>query len=91
MCASFAKDDFDLIHAIETKAKFSHAIVVMDRIGGWKEGGCTRHMGGCQISGKHVDLYQSRCVSRPQKYAGLHGQQNELDDRNSQLGVCRYS
>ena len=30
-------DRFDLETAIQTKAEFSHAIAVMDRMGGWEE------------------------------------------------------
>ena len=33
----FVKDKFDLDAAIQTKVEFSCAIVVMDRIGGWKK------------------------------------------------------
>ena len=32
------KNKFDLDNAIQTKAEFSCAIAVMDRIGGWEEG-----------------------------------------------------
>ena len=32
------KDKVDLDNAIQTKGKFSYAIPVMDRIGGWEEG-----------------------------------------------------
>ena len=35
---SFVEDTFDLDNAIQTKAGFSHAIAVMDIIGGWEEG-----------------------------------------------------
>ena len=30
-------DNFDLANAIQTKAEFSYAIAVMDKIGGWEE------------------------------------------------------
>ena len=33
---SFVDDGFDLENAIQTKAVFSCAIVVMDKIGGWE-------------------------------------------------------
>ena len=36
--ASHVKEEFDLINAIQTKAAFSYATAVMDRIGGWEEG-----------------------------------------------------
>ena len=53
---SFVEDKFDLDNAIQTQAEFSHAIVVMDRIGGWEE----------EEEGEQenwdVDLHQSRCV-----------------------------
>ena len=35
---SSVKDEFDLINAIQTKAGFSCAIEIMDRIGSWEEG-----------------------------------------------------
>ena len=34
---SFVEDKLDLDNAIQTKAEFSCAIAVMDRIGGWEE------------------------------------------------------
>ena len=34
---SFVEDEFDLDNAIPTKAEFSCATAVMDRIGGWEE------------------------------------------------------
>ena len=36
--ASYVKDEFDLIIAIQTKADFSCAKAVMDKIGGWEQG-----------------------------------------------------
>ena len=47
---SYVKDEFDLAHLIQTKAQVSYAITVMDRIGGWIEGGSTE--GGSQIGGR---------------------------------------
>ena len=35
--AVFVEDKFDPHNAIQTKAEFSCAIAVMDRIGGWEE------------------------------------------------------
>ena len=35
---SFDEDKFDLDKSIQTKAEFSYAMAVMDRIGGWEEG-----------------------------------------------------
>ena len=43
---------FDLEKAIQTKAEFSYAIAVMDKIGGWEE-----KLGRIQIRSKHVDTY----------------------------------
>ena len=36
--ASCVKDEFDLANSIQTKAEFSYATVVVDRIGGWNGG-----------------------------------------------------
>ena len=33
----FVEDEVDVHNAIQTKAQFSHAMTVMDRIGGWEE------------------------------------------------------
>ena len=38
--ASHVKDEFDLIIAIQTKAEFSCAIAVKDKIQGWEEEEC---------------------------------------------------
>ena len=35
---SYVKDDFDLISSTHTKAEFSYAIAVLDRVGGWIDG-----------------------------------------------------
>ena len=37
---SFVEDKFDMCNAIPTKAEFSYATAVMDRIGGWEEEEC---------------------------------------------------
>ena len=37
---SYAKDEIDVAHSMQTKAELSHGIAVMDRLGGWIEGGC---------------------------------------------------
>ena len=37
--ASHITEEFDLTHLIQTEAQFSHAIAVVDRIGGWIEEG----------------------------------------------------
>ena len=34
---SFVDDSFDLENALQTKAEFSYAIAVMDKIGGWED------------------------------------------------------
>ena len=39
---SFVDDKCDLENAIQTKAEFSDAIAVMDKIGGWEEGNWAR-------------------------------------------------
>ena len=35
----FLTHEFDFAHLIHTKAEFSHAMVVMDKTGGWHEEG----------------------------------------------------
>ena len=52
---SFVDDRFNSEHAIQTKAEFSSAIAVMDKIGGWEK----EILGGIQIRGMHVDMYES--------------------------------
>ena len=59
---SFVEDKFDVDDAIQTKAEFSYAIAVMDKIGGWEgKGKSTRELGG---SSEHVDLRRSCKVQR---------------------------
>ena len=54
---SHVKDEFGLVHLIQTNAQFSCAIAVMDRIGGWIE------------EGRHVGLFKGSHMQRPT----LHG------------------
>ena len=56
---SYVEDDFDLANLIQTKTEFSYAMAVMDRVGGWMEGGINED--GSQIcrkaGGTYVDLH----------------------------------
>ena len=58
---SFVDDKFDLDNAIQTKAEFSCATAVMDKIEGWEE----EKLGWVQICGKHVDLHKGCDLQRP--------------------------
>ena len=52
----------DLINAIQTKAAFSYAIAVMDRIGGWEEGDEQKNWASLWIYTKAVACNEQRHV-----------------------------
>ena len=84
---SFVEDKFDRESAIPTKAEFSYAIIVMDKIGGWEEG----KMGRIWIRSKCVEFHENSDVQWATQHAELHALQILIFCGSSELVVRRCS
>ena len=70
---SNVKDEFGLANLMQTQAEFTHAMKVMDRIGGWIERG--RFEGGSQIGGR---------LTASETGAVIYNGQNHMDGCRSE-------
>ena len=75
----------------KTKSGFSYVIAVMDRIGGWFDGGEEGSKSGRRnICGKLVDQRQGDCLHWTAAHGSLQASQTEVYCGSNQL-VCAYS
>ena len=80
------EEKFDLDHAIQTKAEFSYAIEVMDRIGGWEEEeGEQENWVGPSFAAS-MWIYTKAVVCRAKPHAKSKGFQIEVCYGSCQLG-----
>ena len=78
-----------MVHLIQAKAKFSYAIAVMDRIGGWIEGGILEdgsQIGG-RLAGVRMDLFKDRHMQRPKFHGCIQEPENNIVAR---ITLCQH-
>ena len=85
------KEEFDVGHPIQTTEEFSYAIAVVDRIGGWIEGG--RIEDGNQIGGRLAACKWIYPKGSHLQWAKLHGriqdQEKVFDYGSHQVGLYK--
>ena len=78
---SFVEDEFDLDNAIQTKAEFSYAIAVIDRIGGWEEEEREQEIWKVQDS-QHVEAVNWVCDDTLDEHVWVSEQTISLQEAN---------
>ena len=86
------KHEFDLANLIQTKAQFSYAMTVVDRINGSHvegrfEGDARQRERGRKTGGVHVDLIKNSYLQRTEKHRSLQGTEKEFNQGSYQLDL----
>ena len=89
--------EFDLANLIQTKAIFSDATAVMDKIGGWIEeggndgSGKRRKSDRWKTGGVHLDLFKNSHMQLTRACGSLQGSEKEFHYGSRQLGLRRFA
>ena len=81
---------FDLANPIQTKAAFSFAMTVMDKVGGWSLGIEKGRQIGATFTELFGDLRESGYLKRPKAHGNIQNQR-KVNHGNHQLHLCDNS
>ena len=83
---SCVRDEFDLANSIQTKAAFSSAMAVMDRVGGWRFQNEEGSRLGSKIRGVFMVILQGGCLQWPDAHGNIQRQTKRTQSWKTPVG-----